>query len=249
MDVIAWQLGIMILVAACWRVSRRAAFWLCLVLTAWTLYKLFSPLLIAIQLVVIWGTWALLRHLSGQRDIIFGQRDIIKNLAEEQQIIVRKTPAECRRVLVGREHCSHLNERIKHPWEVVIILSGWISDRVVDASFEQLLDCRLREGCEIYIGFGWEDSEGQHTMSGAAKRALRRLEALKRRHRQRLHIAQFGTHEKLLVTDDEVVFGSNNWLSNANFRNSERSLAVTDRELANQEIVRAKRLIVQYENG
>ena len=240
MEVIAWQLGIIVLVVVCWFVYRRAAFWLCLGLTAWTLAMLFFLPLIVIQLVVIWGTWALLRHMSAQRDII-------KNLAEEQQIAVRETSAEKRRVLVGAKHRLHLNERIRHATEVIIILSGWISDSVVDATFVALLDCRLREGCEIYIGFGWRNSDGQHTMSRAARCALQRLETLKRRHQQRLHIAQFGTHEKLLVTDGEVVFGSNNWLSNARFRNFERSLAVADRELANQESVRAKRLIVQYE--
>ena len=240
MEVIAWQLGIIVLVAVCWFVSRRAAFWLCMGLTAWTLAMLFYLPLIVIQLVAIWGTWTLLRHLSAQRDIV-------KKLAEEQQIIVRKTPAECRRILVGSEHRRHLNERIKKATEVIVVLSGWISDRVVDAEFAELLDWRLREGCQIYIGFGWRDSEGQHILSRRAKRALRTLEALKREHRQRLHVAQFGTHEKLLVTDDEVVFGSNNWLSSASFRNFERSLAVSDRELADRESGRAKRLVVQYE--
>lgn len=242
MEVIAWQLGIIVLVAVCWFVSRRFAFWLCLGLTAWTVAMLFYLPLIVIQLVAIWGTWALLRHLSAQRDIV-------RKLAEEQQVIVRKTPAECRRILVGREHRLHLNERIKHATKVIVVLSGWISDRVVDANFAQLIDCRLREGCEVYIGFGWRDSEGQHTLSRRAKRALGRLEALKRQHRQRLHIAKFGTHEKLLITDDEVVFGSNNWLSNSSFQNFERSLAVADQELADRESGRAKRLIVQYETG
>lgn len=242
MEVITWQLGIIVLVAVFWFISRRAAFWLCLGLTAWTLAMLFFLPLIVIQLAVIWGTWALLRYLSAQRDII-------KNLAEEQQIAVRETSAEHRLVLVGTKHRLYLNERIRHATEVIIILSGWISDSVVDTTFVRLLDHRLRKGCEIYIGFGWRNSDGQHTMSRAARRALQRLEALKRRHQQRLHIAQFGTHEKLLVTDDEVVFGSNNWLSNARFHNLERSLAVADRELANQESIRAKRLIVQHENS
>ena len=163
---------------------------------------LFFLPLIAIQLVVTWGTWALLKYLSGQRDII-------KDLTKEQQVAVRETPDECRRVLDGREHRLHLNGPIKQARKVIIILSGWISDYVVDETFEELLDYRLREGCEIYIGFGWRDSRGQHTMSLRAKRAFGKLEALRQRHGQRLHIAQFPTHEKLLITDDEVVFGSN----------------------------------------
>ena len=240
MEVIAWQLSIIILIVVCWFVYRKAALWLALGLTGWTVAMVFLLPLIAIQLISIWGTWFVLQHFSKQRDII-------KRLSEQQQFAIQKIPVECRSVLRRDQHRGYLKSRIKRADSVIVILSGWINDKVINAEFEKLLDQKLREGCEIYIGFGYEH-KGKHDMS-RGERALRRLEGLKSRHRNRLHIARFPTHQKLLVIDDVVVFGSHNWLSNSSFINFERSLEMKDKELAKQQSEEVIRQIKEHESG
>ena len=241
MEVIAWQLGIIILIVVCWFVYRKAAFWLALGLTCWTFAKVFFLPLIAIQLVCIWGTWFVLQHFSKQRDII-------KRLSEQQQFAIQKIPVECKSVLRGTQHRGYLKRRIQKANGAIVVLSGWINDNVIDAEFEKLLDQKLHEGCEIYIGFGYEH-KGKHDMSRGGERALRRLKGLKNRHRNRLHIARFSTHEKLLVIDDVVVFGSHNWLSNSSYINFERSIELEDKELAKQQSEEVIRKVKEHESG
>ena len=242
LEVVVWQLGIIAVVVASWFWSRRAAFWVCTILTIWTLAMLFYAPLIAIQLAAIWGTWWLLRDRSRKKDQISVRDEIIQRLSSEARLAVQETPRERTRVVVGREHLRHMNKHIREATDAIVILSGWVSDGVIDDKFLALLDQRLRAGCDVYIGYGYEDSQGRHNQSHAGARALRKLAGLQQSHKETLRILQFATHEKMLVTDDTVVYGSNNWLSNSAFRNAERSLAVVNPHLAQRERTRVQQL-------
>ena len=204
---------------------------------------LFYAPLIAIQLAAIWGTWWVLRGRDRKEDQISVRDEIIQSLSPDARRVVQEMPLERTFTLAGKEHLSYMNDHIGKATDVIVILSGWVSDRVVDDELVALLDHRLRAGCEVYIGYGYEDSQGRHNQSQGATRALRRLTGLQQSHKETLHIAKFATHEKMLVTDDSVVYGSNNWLSNSAFHNAERSLAVVNRQLAHRERTRVQQLI------
>lgn len=246
MEVITWQLVIIGSIVACRFGYPKAVVWLCAGWTVFTLSMLFYAPLIVIQLISIWGSWFVIRHIDNQSRSISKRDEIIRNLPAEMRSAVKNTPPARERVIEGREHLDFMNDEIGKAAGVIVILSGWISDRVVNDKFAGLLDRKLRDGCQIYIGYGWEDSEGRHTESAPAKRALQKLGRLKKSHRENLHVAKYATHEKTLIIDDTVVLGSNNWLSNSAFKNSERSLAVTKGELALQEQERLRPLILQH---
>lgn len=246
MEVITWQLGIIGSIVACRLLYPKAVAWLCAGWTMFTLFMLFYAPLIVIQLISIWGAWFVLRHIDSQSRSISERDAIIKNLPAEMRSTVENTPSECMNVIEGKKHLAFMKDRIGKAVGVIVILSGWISDRVVDDRFAEFLDRKLRNGCQVYIGYGWEDSEGRHKESAPAKRALQKLDRLKKSHKENLHIARFPTHEKMLIIDDIVVIGSNNWLSNSAFNNFERSLAVTNRELAFGLKERVRQLIRQH---
>jgi phosphatidylserine/phosphatidylglycerophosphate/cardiolipin synthase-like enzyme len=59
-----------------------------------------------------------------------------------------------------------------------------------------------------------------------------------------LKVAEYATHEKMLVIDGKtVVFGSANWLSNRQYKNSERSIVVIDVAIAESEEHRISELV------
>jgi phosphatidylserine/phosphatidylglycerophosphate/cardiolipin synthase-like enzyme len=83
-------------------------------------------------------------------------------------------------------------------------------------------------------------------------RALSDLRSLQQKaerygYRGRIQIGKFPNHEKILVVDDDfVVCGSNNWLSNTGFRNSERSVVVRSPDFARVERERVSKLVSEH---
>ena len=74
--------------------------------------------------------------------------------------------------------------------------------------------------------------------------ALSGLSELARKYPNQLHVAEYATHEKMLVVDSEVVvFGSANWLSNRQYKNSERCIVVMDKAIASSEEKRISTLV------
>ncbi len=243
METLYWQIGIIAVIVASKFFLPKATVWVCIGWTAWTFEMLFYPPLIIVQLGSIWGTWFFLRTHDKKSRQIAVRDEVIRNLSVEARSAIREIPLNQIRIIEGKQHMSYLKEQIRKAKGGIVILSGWISDGVVNDELVDLLDRKLQNGNEVHIGYGWEDSSGQHSEWPAAARARKKLERLKQRYHERLHVTQFATHEKMLIVDNEIVYGSNNWLSNSSFRNSERSIAVVSRELAVREQSRVKNSI------
>jgi len=103
-----------------------------------------------------------------------------------------------------------------------------------------MLKSALARGVNIYIGYGWQKSDGTHDSDRTVVEARQRLDKLAatasgKRGWGQLIIRENPTHEKVLIKDqDYVICGSNNWLSNKNFKNQEQSIKIWDATLARQ---------------
>ncbi len=246
MEVIIWQLVVISSIVICRIIfNPQATRWLCFAWTAWTLIRLFSPLLIAVQLASVWGTWAVLRHVYKQNHEISERDKIIKNMTSKIHADVQNMPPEQWHIVRDHEHLDFLRKRISGATEEIVVLSGWISDWIVDNNFVDVLDQKLRAGCKVFLGYGYEYQQ-KHNITESAHRALKRLQKLKESYGN-FHLAEFPTHEKILIVDDVIVLGSNNWLTNAGSHNSESSIAITSRDLARREGMLRKQLILDHE--
>jgi len=231
MDVITYQLVILISISFVYFISRKWAFYVAIGWTIETLIFLFYPPLIGIQLFVIWGTYFALRKFVYQSEKIVVLEKDIEDIEKDSK----------KEVIVGNQHSQILLDTLKNANKRVCIISGWISHYVVDSLFCDLLSKALERGVDIYIGYGWQDSTGKHNSS---EKALMRLRSLSQKFAGSITIGEFPTHEKLLVKDnDYVIYGSNNWLSNKKFKNSERSIIQYSRELAEKEANHAIKVI------
>ena len=109
-------------------------------------------------------------------------------------------------------------------------LSGWISSDVIDEQVLSLLEDAIKRGVKIYIGYGFSYPNKKHQMSLKAKEALKSLKNLKQRtvnDKGQLHFKGFKNHSKVIVVDNKYrIVGSNNWLSNRKYSNSEYSIKV-----------------------
>ena len=153
-------------------------------------------------------------------------------------------------VLEGIAHYDYLINNIEQSQIRLIIMSGWITRYVVDDVFLRLIGKKLEQGIKIYIGYGFQDYKGNHKEIRGSKEVLISLQKLMKAYPSQLFIANFATHEKLLLVDSRrVVVGSANWLSNKNYINSERSLIIESDAFAKLEAARAIKLIKQNLTG
>jgi len=148
-------------------------------------------------------------------------------------------------VIDGSEHFKVLIRAFAEAKNTICILSGWIGSPLLDAEIQMQFRAAVNRGVRIFLGFGWESSSG-HEMSPTAKSALNFVRSFGSR---RIMVAQFANHEKVLVVDDAYcIIGSNNWLSNSTFRNSERSVLVRIPSFASEEAMRVETIVRQHEN-
>lgn len=174
--------------------------------------------------------------------------------SETQSRILTNTATNNIRPISGRDHLTVLRASIAQSNDTLCILSGWVSSSVVNNPFIQALEAALNRGVDIYIGYGYEDINGSHKPSPRGREALNRLTALASsswaRTSGKLHVERIPNHEKILVKDAEfVICGSNNWLSNAQFNNSERSYRIERSDAAKAERDRVVRLITRRITG
>lgn len=157
-----------------------------------------------------------------------------------------------------RQHRAKLLECLENAQQRLIILSGWATDYVVDNSFGRLLNERLENGVDVYIGYGWQskyEKRQSNKNQEVATQALTELSnwALRNRTPGRLHIRLFPNHAKLLIRDEHsAVFGSFNWLSNSGRSNNDDvSIVVKDVSVIRKETQRiiAKWNILDEEAG
>ena len=147
-------------------------------------------------------------------------------------------------LLEGAKHGNYMIQRLKDIDKKLVLFSAWINTRVTGDSTVFFLELRnaLKNEKRVVIGFGWENYDGTHEGSDGEAH-LRNLE---KEYPEQLSIIKWPSHEKLMVIDEKkVVFGSANWLSNREYRNSERSIEVTSQNLAANEWARIEEKIEQ----
>lgn len=183
-----------------------------------------------------------------RKNISSALRDVPSELRLIAEQSVRRGTAETIR---GRAHIDLLRKSLQSSRQLLVIISGWISDRVIDRQFEDDLVEAMRRGSSIYIGYGWMPSAGPRHVPVSERRALDVLARAKDRAAAaraggRLVVARIETHAKLLIVDDlYAVCGSYNWLSNRGLRNSEHSWKFDDRAFVAAERRMALDMILQ----
>lgn len=260
MEVVIWQLFVIgSVVVAYASKGRKAAFWVCLAWTAWTILAVFMLPLVLIQLFFCWGTYGVCNWIASLTSSVRSKDAEIDDLKRRVESILASSDIPDRQaqilrdaltnarasleVIAGSEHFDRLKRAIAEAKTSVCILSGWIGSPMLDAEIQRLLRAAVKRGVRIFLGFGWESSSG-HEMTPTAKSALSFLGSLDR---TRVMVAQFANHEKVLVVDDSYcIIGSNNWLSNSSFRNSERSVLVRIPSFASEEAKRVEGIVRKH---
>ena len=271
MEVVYWQLFVIISVAAAFLIKgRKVALWVCIGWSAWTLVMLFYLPLILIQLGSCWGTYAICIRLASLPGSLQNQKEFEAKIScefeklqaqvkevlktadatgEEQRLVQRALNDDPEKIsfISGDEHYSVLKKALSNSSQSVCVLSGWIGSPLLDADVQRGIREALRRGVDIYLGFGWESSGG-HEVSGTAREALAFINELQTKSARtcgKIMVGRFPNHEKVLACDAFVVIGSNNWLSNRTFRNSERSVVVTSNKIVTREKSRIQSLVRQ----
>lgn len=254
MAVVIWQLFVMLSVVISYIAKgRKFAFWICMAWTAWTLIAVFMLPLVLVQLLFCWGTYVICRWIenlwtgSRTRDhtIVELRRkveEVVKGDVSRAQIAAIREAAEkapdsllC---IEGKDHYTILKQAFAQSEHRVCILSGWIGSPLIDPNIQELIRDATARGVRLYFGFGWQSSDG-HQLSKTARQAISFMNNI-----GNLFLAQFANHEKILVVDQAYcVIGSNNWLSNASFKNNERSFLMRDSKLATNEGDRVQKLV------
>ena len=149
-------------------------------------------------------------------------------------------------------HVNTLSDALSKSKDRIIILSGWVTDRVIDNTFKNLLLDALKRGVDIYVGYGYQskiDKKISRAEQKNAESALHDLQSWCSKFKPdgRLNIYNFPNHQKLLISDEKyMVCGSFNWLSNSGYsKNVELSIGVT-----HQETIREKaEKVIEYLNN
>jgi hypothetical protein len=131
-------------------------------------------------------------------------------------------------VISDNGHWEALKSAVSESHKTLCVLSGFISNSVINEEIISLLRKALARGVKIYLGYGYEFG-GEHRKTIEAKLALERLEELRGQNSGEcgLYIKEFANHSKLVVVDDKyVIYGSNNWLSNRRGKNDELSRVI-----------------------
>lgn len=244
MEVVFYQLFIAVTIVAAHYLKPESKIFVCGFWSVFTLANLFYPPLIVIQLGVVWGTYFLLNSSDAKDKKISELEELTQALPHQVQAKVEIVSTDFKRIISGLEHFDFLHSKIASAKKSIMILSGWLSSRVVDKQFLRALESQLAGGVVCHIGYGWQDSKGSHSAGDDLRVALSGLSELAKKYPNQLHVAEYATHEKMLVVDSEVVvFGSANWLSNRQYKNSERSIVVMDKAIASSEEKRIATLV------
>ena len=170
----------------------------------------------------------------------------VKNTVEVKAYLEKVTTIE------GKEHIDEFISAINSVQESLYILSGWVSTNVLTVAMIEMIDDALNRGVNIYIGFGWgtysSNCNSLNNLKAYEKEGVEKLFLLlnkyKNKDKGQLYLGYFPTHQKILLKDSEyIICGSNNWLSNSQFKNLETSYKVTSNELIKTEKFRIKDLV------
>ena len=230
MEVIYWQLAVAGSTVAAYIIGSRlfgagaAGLW-----SLWTLAMLSYEPLVILQLFSAWGAFFVVDTFTKQNRQIKEFESALAGFRKEDKEALVEARNEGRfTLLTDSSHYDHMLTEIDRAEATVLILSGWISDKVIDKRFLDTVKKALDRGVKVYLGFGFENHDGQHDLSRPARRALSSLEKLKK-NQPGLHVGKFNNHQKAIVIDKrQVVCGSHNWLSNKAFKNREQSFIIED---------------------
>ena len=235
-----------------------------IVAVGWTIETLLllrkGSILSNTQLTIVWTTFFIV--LIIQFLIYFKNRNIStlkselanalseSGLKQKEQIHFEKYIDESNLEKIdGVKHYEFLLQSIKDAKYTIYILSGWLSNYVIDNTLISLLDGALKRGVDVYIGYGWEDFKGIHKDNNQALENLRKVyrNKIKYNYPGNIMVAKFPNHQKILIVDNQyIVVGSANWLSNKNYKNEEYSFVIHSKELSEDESRRIKPIIQQY---
>ncbi len=234
MEVIYWQIAVAGSTAAAYLFrSRNWAIGVAILWSIWTFFALSYGPLVILQLVSAWGAFLLIDAFTRQRRELDKFKKALDGFRQQEKDALVEARKEGRYTLLSdSSHYDYMIDQIEQAQSSVMILSGWVSDKVIDAKFVRAVSNALHRGVKVYIGFGFENSQGVHEISRPAKRALVALEKMTLDY-QGIAVGRFNNHQKALVVDKQrVVCGSHNWLSNRAFKNREQSFVIEDREAA-----------------
>ena len=239
----------------------------------WTVIMLSGPLMnfqLGIIAVVGFGGYLVFRHFS-KTDL---RMEFLEQALEDakeinnpnfDEAIIRQqaaTDAEANAMsriypVTGLENLkSALNETLENASNRVLIMSGWASGYVIDATFIDRCIRLLSNGVELHIGFGY-DSSTDKRMPEWEKKGRNQIGKLMRKAMDQkidtnLFVYEFDNHYKSLVKDsDYFLTGSINWLSNSRGKNLERAWknefpALADREFEDcVTLMRPKKVILR----
>jgi phosphatidylserine/phosphatidylglycerophosphate/cardiolipin synthase-like enzyme len=246
MEVVYWQFFVFFTVAGATTVfGARAGLYVAIGWSIFSVAMIYTSALMSVQLVVIWGTYFLFRDYGKKKQRISELESTLAVALLEYDIdtqsSVREAASDSRyEIIRNKQHMNELLHAIEGANTSLIILSGWIRSNVVDRNLVGLLRKALARGADVFIGYGWQGSDGTHHSDRSITEARQRLDKLARKaSRERgwgqLTIREIPTHEKVLIKDqDYVICGSNNWLSNRRFKNQEQSIKIWDGDLARE---------------
>lgn len=231
-------------------------------LTIFTFSAVHTNRLLAVQLIIIWGTWFCLRVLQGKNYQIGKLQGLLDGALAglpddvNRHASLALSDKQQYRVLVGSEHRRVLIDSLEQVQKNLIIFSGWIAARVVDNEFLSRLTGALDRGANVHLVFGYQPPAGLTKSDPSHEQAVKRLRKLAERSAEGKTgvltvrdlsapgAARFGNHAKVLICDGRfAVCGSNNWLANRKFANAEVSVLFTRSEIV-EEITDAVRGIL-----
>ena len=253
MEVAYWQVFVFLTVAgATGFFGARVGLFVAIGWSIFSLAMIYASSLMALQFGTTWVAYFLFRNIGNKKDMISEQSKRISELESTLEDALSGYDSETRssateaaknsrhEIIRDKQHRTELLNSIKGANTSLTIVSGWIRSYVVDRSFSGLLEKALASGVNIFIGYGWQKSDGTHDSDRTVTEARQRLDKLatkasRKRAWGQLIIRENPTHEKVLIKDqDYVICGSNNWLSNKNFKNQEQSIKIWDADLAQQ---------------
>lgn len=105
------------------------------------------------------------------------------------------------------EHPEFLAESLQSARKRLLVVSPWITSRVVDSAFLRNLEALLSRQVEVDVVYGIKGDER------SSQKAIRELCQLSNRFENFRFYQHENNHSKILIVDDVVITSSFNWLS------------------------------------
>lgn len=151
----------------------------------------------------------------------------VSESAETASNAFAEAAGETIQFILCHEHPGLLKKALLSSKKRLLIISPWIRHQVVNWEFVASLEALLRQGVDVYVGYGLEDGEGggggggRGTGTDAARNKMaitaaaeKDLKQLAERYKNFRFVFVGNTHQKTLVSDDAfAVITSFNWLS------------------------------------